>query len=301
LALRQAEMTEAILAETFPDLTVERVVIKTTGDIRTDVALKDVAKAAEIVDKGVFIKELEVALLNEEIDFAVHSLKDVPTVLEHDFALACTLPRAPIADVLVTKNGLTLDTLPEGATVATSSVRRQRQLLHLRSDLNIVDIRGNVPTRLEKLAKTDYLDGIMLAEAGLVRLGYSFDSLEIAGVALTFDVLDKNKFLPAAGQGAVAMEIRKGDESTQAILQQISCELTFAEVTAEREFLRLLDAGCHTPVGVNTVRSGNELSLSGIVFSEGEGAMKEKPKEARASGVVSDALAVGRALFEELS
>jgi len=301
LALKQAEMTEAALAAKFPDLTVERVVIKTTGDIRTDIALKDVAAAESIVDKGVFIKELEIALLNEEIDFAVHSLKDVPTVLEDAFDLVCTLPRAPIADVLITKGGHTLKTLPQGATVATSSVRRQRQLLHLRPDLTIVDIRGNVPTRLEKLAQSEEFDAIMLAEAGLVRLGYSLDSLEIEGETLTFDVLDRSEFLPAAGQGAVAMEIRKGDTATQAILEQISCETTFAEITAEREFLRLLDAGCHTPVGVNTVREGDAMSLSGVVFAEGEGAMERAPKTAQVQGDIANAKQLGAALFAQLS
>ncbi len=299
MALKQASMTEAALAEKFPDLEVERVVIKTTGDIRTDVALKDVSTVCDIVDKGVFIKELEVALLKGEIDFAVHSLKDVPTVLESAFELVCMLPRASRADVLVTKQGQCLKTLRKGARVATSSVRRERQLLHLRPDLEIVDIRGNVPTRLEKLAVDEDLDAIMLAEAGLVRLGYDFENLMVENVQLSVDVLDTEVFLPAAGQGAVAMEVRQGDEEVSSILRAISCEPTTRQVVAEREFLRLLDAGCHTPVGVSSRFVGEELEMKGIVFAEGELA-HTAPKEASVSGPLDQPLVVGQELFKKL-
>jgi len=155
LALCQAEMTEASLASI---CAVTRKVIVTTGDKRTDVPLAAVAAASGIVDKGVFIKELEVALLENEIDFAVHSLKDVPTILEPEFEVCSVLERAPTGDVLITK-GPSLTELPKGAVIGTSSVRRKLQLLHLRPDLKVVDIRGNVPTRLQKVADNPDLDG----------------------------------------------------------------------------------------------------------------------------------------------
>ena len=297
LALKQAEMTEAALAAAWPELEVERVVIKTTGDRRTDIALKDVAAAEAIVDKGVFIKELEVALQDGEIDFAVHSLKDVPTVFEDEFELVCFLERAPVSDVLLTKVEGGLNALPAGATVGTSSVRRARQLTFLRPDLKIVDLRGNVPTRLEKLASQEELDGIMLAEAGLRRLNYSIDEvITINSVDLYAQILADKVFYPAAGQGAVAMEVRKDDRDTRVLLEKISHADTQKSVTAEREFLRLLDAGCHTPVGVWTRHTDSGLSMGARVFSEQD--LKAQPRHAECSG--ADPIETGRHLFEAL-
>ena len=161
LALVQADMTEKLLAKAFPNTQIIRNVIVTTGDRRTDVPLSDVAKVEGVLDKGVFTKELEIALENGEIDLAVHSLKDVPTVLPEGFEIVSVLERAPVNDVIITKSAGGLDALKQGATVATSSVRRQKMLLHMRPDLNLVDMRGNVPTRLRKLAENDELDGII--------------------------------------------------------------------------------------------------------------------------------------------
>jgi len=269
LALKQADMTEASLAVACPDVEVERVIIKTTGDRRTDVALKDVAATEEIVDKGVFIKELEVALAENKIDFAVHSLKDVPTVLEESFELVSFLERAPVRDALITHEHGGLATLPQGATVATSSVRRARQLLFLRPDLKIVDIRGNVTTRLEKLAGDPNIQGIMLAEAGLLRLGYKINQgFRVAHETLHAECFEQMIFLPAAGQGAVAMEVRKGDTAIVEILQKVNHEPTQIRVAAEREFLRLLDAGCHTPVGVWSILTDGQLNMGARVFNE---------------------------------
>lgn len=299
LALCQAEMTEAALAGAHPEAAVERVVITTTGDRRTDVSLKDVAKAEGTMDKGVFIKELEVALERGEIDFAVHSLKDVPTVLEGDFELAAFLERAPVRDALISLTPGGLDGLPPGATVATGSVRRVRQLQHLRPDLNIVDMRGNVPTRLEKLVKNDELDAIMLAEAGLRRLNYDVDGgIEMCGSTLQVTCLAERVFFPAAGQGAVALEIRAGDNAARAVLETISHAETAQRVTAEREFLRLLDAGCHTPVGVWSKISGGKITLGARVFDEHSDAA---PQHAEWSGAATDPIAAGRALFAALS
>ncbi|WP_411847160.1 hydroxymethylbilane synthase [Roseibacillus persicicus] len=294
LALCQAEMTETALAG-HCDLT--RQVIVTTGDKRTDVPLAAVAAASGVVDKGVFIKELEVALLDGEIDFAVHSLKDVPTILEPEFEVCAVLPRAPTGDILITRGPSLLD-LPSGATIGTSSVRRKLQLLHLRPDLKVVDIRGNVPTRLQKVVDQPELDGTILAEAGLVRLGYQTQGeLQTEnGDTLTAHLLDRAEFLPAAGQGAVAMEILKSNETAREILAAINHEETMIRITAERHFLALLQAGCDTPVGVDSQVVDGQLRLFARVFEE-----NGSHTEARAEGPTTQALQVAQSLFERLA
>jgi hydroxymethylbilane synthase len=302
LALVQATATEALLAAKFPDLTIQRKVIKTTGDRRTDVSLAEVAKAEGIFDKGVFIKELEQALDEGKIDIAVHSLKDLPTVLETRFSLAAVLERAPIRDVLVTRSGGGLDSLPAGARVGTSSVRRAKQVSFLRPDLQVVDLRGNVPTRLQKLVSGEHHDAILLAEAGLVRLGYlplhpanegPEPILNMDG--LTAVRLPQEEFYPAAGQGAIGLEIRDGDSRSLVIAQAIGDDDTWLRITAEREFLRLLDGGCHTPVGVFSSLENATLHLKARVFPEAGG----EPLTAEATG--TDPLGTAKSLFESLA
>ncbi len=300
LALVQADATEAALAAAFPDLTIVRNIIKTTGDRRTDVALADVAKVEGVFDKGVFIKELEQALDDGSIDIAVHSLKDLPTVLDSRFALAAVLERAPVRDVLVTLGDVTLDALPAGSRVGTSSVRRAKQTEFLRPDLKILDLRGNVPTRLEKLAAGGY-EAILLAEAGLVRLGFlpavsetSAPEPVIGFSGLFAQRLDENVFFPAAGQGAVGLEIRADDARSRVLAETIDHTETWQRVTAEREFLRLLDAGCHTPVGVFSSLIDGELHLKARVFPESGGA----PKTGEARGC--DPIKVALTLFQSL-
>lgn len=303
LALVQATATEAALAAMFPDLQLTRNVIKTTGDRRTDVALTDVAKVEGIFDKGVFIKELEQALDVGEIDIAVHSLKDLPTTLDPRFSLAAVLPRAPIRDILVSLAPTTLNDLPAGARVGTSSVRRARQLAWLRPDLTILDLRGNVPTRLRKLAEDGTYDAILLAEAGLVRLGF-LGAVESDGggpeelegfPGLAVRRLDPAEFFPAAGQGAIALEVRAGDAAARGLAETIGDADTWRRITAEREFLRLLDGGCHTPVGVHSRLEGGVIHLAARVFPEHEGA----PRSGAAHGV--DAHAVAAELYQSLS
>ena len=272
LALKQAEMTETALASAFPELEVERVIITTTGDRRTDVALNEVAKAEGVWDKGVFIKELEVALENGEIDIAVHSLKDLPTGLEEQFVLAGVLERAPVRDVFIGK--VAWDDLKEGHVVGTSSVRRAKQLVDLKSGVEVCDLRGNVPTRLEKLAEGE-LDGILLAEAGLRRLGYEIDQpMEVLGKALIAHCLPEEEFFPAAGQGAVGFETRADDKQSQDIVSALNHLETWQRVTAERQFLELLDAGCHTPVGVWTELKGDQIEMGARVYPESGGEPK---------------------------
>ena len=298
LALAQAEMTEAALRAVHPGIEIERRVIKTTGDRRTDVPLAQVAAAEGHLDKGVFIKELEVALAAGEIDVAVHSLKDVPSDLEEGFALAAVLERAPGGDVLVTKKPGGLAGVAGGAAVATSSGRRLRMLQAGRSELKVVDIRGNVPTRLRKLAEQEELDGLILAEAGLVRLGLLREGrVRSEGAELYAETLDETWFLPAAGQGAVALEVRAGDAETAELCRAINHPATETAVTAEREFLVLLGAGCDTPVGVRCEIRGERLLMWARVFEEDQ----EWAREAVAEGPVSEPRAIARQLKLNLS
>ncbi len=302
LALVQATATEATLTAAFPDLQIERRVIKTTGDRRTDCALADVAKAEGIFDKGVFIKELEQALDDGSIDIAVHSLKDLPTVLDPRFALAAVLPRAGVRDVLVTRGSCGFHALPAAARVGTSSVRRAKQVEFLRPDLQVVDLRGNVPTRLQKLATGENHDAILLAEAGLVRLGYLPETPAEDGPEPILDMpglfalrLEEHVFFPAAGQGAVGLEIRSEDARSRVLAESIGHQDTWLRVTAEREFLRLLDAGCHTPVGVFSSLTDGEIHLQARVFPEAGGS----PLSGEARG--TDPLTVAQSLFESLT
>ena len=302
LALVQATATESALAAAFTDLLLERMIIKTTGDRRTDVSLANVAKVEGVFDKGVFIKELETALDDGSIDIAVHSLKDLPTVLDDRFALAAVLERAPVRDVLVTRDGGGFESLPVGARVGTSSVRRARQVKFLRPDLKVVDLRGNVPTRSQKLASGEQHEAILLAEAGLVRLGYlpaipNGDPLEpvLDMPGLFAQRLDETIFFPAAGQGAVGLEIRAEDNRSRVYAEAIGHAETWLRITAEREFLRLLEAGCHTPVGVFSSLANGELYLQARVFPEGEG----EPRVGEATG--ADPYAVALALYESLT
>jgi hydroxymethylbilane synthase len=304
LALVQATATEQALATAFPELRIERRVIVTTGDRRTDVSLSEVAKAEGIFDKGVFIKELEDALDRGEVSLAVHSLKDMPTVLDARFELAAVLERAPVRDVLVSRRPGGLAALSTGARVATGSVRRARQIEWLRPDLHLLDLRGNVPTRLRKLAEEGDYDAILLAEAGLVRLGFlpetapAGDSEPLARIAgLWACRFDPAEFLPAAGQGAIGLEVRSDDPQARAWAQAIGHRETWQCVTAEREFLRLLEGGCHTPVGVFSTLDNGRLRLEARVFPETGGT----PRHGSAEGPGDDPLGVGRELFNSLS
>ncbi|MEM1083732.1 MAG: hydroxymethylbilane synthase [Verrucomicrobiota bacterium] len=294
LALAQAVLTEQALGLAFPDAEWHREVIRTTGDRRTDVALSEVAKVEGILDKGVFTKELEVALAADEIDIAVHSLKDVPTVLDDAFEIAGTLERAPVRDVLVSRASGGLEVLAAGSVVGSSSVRRAKQLTWLRKDLQVADIRGNVPTRLEKLAKGDF-DAILLAEAGLVRLGYAMDApCSMEGMELHFAPLDEERFYPAAGQGAIGFEIRKDDAEARKWVEAITHSETFLRARAEREFLRLIDGGCHTPVGVFSSLSGDRLEMAARLFPDEGG----EPRTSKATG--TDPISVALELYQSL-
>lgn len=286
LALTQTEMVTAALQAAHPGLVIERKIIQTSGDKRQDLRFSEFAGVAQ-VDKGIFIKELEIALEKGEIDAAVHSLKDVPSDLAAGFQIAAVLERAPIEDVLITRESLTLETLPKGARVGTSSVRRAAQLKWLRPDVEIVEIRGNVPTRVKKVLGEQALDAVLLAAAGLIRLGLLKDGLiQIDGHTLHGLTLDPVAFLPAAGQGAIAIECRSNDDSTRTVLRALNHDDTEVRVTAEREYLKLLGAGCQTPVGAHTWISGDQLHMSVRVFDEAD--LSAKPRELEMNGQASD-------------
>jgi len=296
LALTQTEMVTAVLQAAHPGLVIERKIIQTSGDKRQDLRFSEFAGVAQ-VDKGIFIKELEIALENGEIDAAVHSLKDVPSDLAAGFQIASVMPRAPIEDVLITRDSMTLETLPKGARVGTSSVRRAAQLKWLRPDVEIVEIRGNVPTRVKKVLGEQALDAVLLAAAGLIRLGLLKDGLiQTDGQTLHGLTLDPVAFLPAAGQGAIAIECRSNDDHTRTLLRAINHDDTELRVTAEREYLKILGAGCQTPVGAHTWISGDQLHMSVRVFDEAD--LSAKPRELEMHGPTSDPKSLARRLAE---
>jgi hydroxymethylbilane synthase len=288
LALAQTELVRAALAAVAPGLAVEIREFKTTGDKRQDLSLSTAVHgdAGEHIDKGLFTKELELALVAREIDVAIHSLKDLPTANPPGLTVAAVLPRANPEDMLIFKvssaDYRASIPLAPGSTVATSSVRRQLQLLHLRPDLKIVDIRGNVGTRLEKLRDRFEWSALVLARAGLERLGFDLGGgvLKISGAEFGLKSLGVELMLPAVGQGAIALQTRSDDSATRIALAAVNHAETFAAVTAERELLRQLGGGCQAPLGVVTSLHAGEITLR-AVFHRRSG---EPPRIGVASG-----------------
>ncbi len=250
LALWQAEWVQNSLQQLHAGLQVELVTIQTTGDRILDTPL------AKIGGKGLFVKEIEEALLAGAVDLAVHSMKDVPTLLPPGLELRCITERADPRDCLVlTSARKSLADLPQGARIGTSSLRRRAQLLHKRPDLRISDLRGNVDTRLRKMEEQG-LDGIVLAAAGLKRLGYE----EHIGL-----YLKPTDCLPAIAQGALGLECRIDDSATHALLAPLHHPATATAVTAERAFLARLDGGCQVPVAGYAQLVDDRLELTGLV------------------------------------
>jgi hydroxymethylbilane synthase len=258
LALVQARGTAALLRAAHPDLEVGERIIRTTGDERLDMKLS----APGPLEKGLFTKELEEALIRCEIDAAVHSLKDLPTLQPEGLVVGAVLERADASDCLASRHGGGVAGLPAGAVVATSSPRRRNQLLTLRPDLRIVEIRGNVPTRLRKISGEGGLDALVVAKAALDRLGGDVvpDELHVSVIA---------EMLPAPGQGAVAVECRGDDERVLAVLASIHHEPTARCVAAERDLLRQLGGGCHMPLGARAVMRDGRVELTAALFEEG--------------------------------
>jgi hydroxymethylbilane synthase len=251
LALWQTRWVIARLQQARPDVEFRIQRITTRGDVVRDRALSQVG------GKGLFVKEIEAALLAGEIDLAVHSLKDMPTDLPEDLAIGAVTVREDPRDVLVSRLGLKLAELPPGARVGTGSLRRAAQLRASRPDLRIVDLRGNVDTRLRKAATEEY-DAVVLAAAGLIRLGYSDRITEY---------LSPRVMLPAGGQGALCVEVRTGDEATRTLVSILHDPLTDAAVTAERAFLARMEGGCQVPIATYGIVNDDELWLRGLVAS----------------------------------
>ena len=255
LALWQSEHVAECLRAAHPGLEVALVPMSTRGDEVLDRSL------AAIGGKGLFLKELEIAMQRGEADCAVHSLKDVPMELETGFALSAILDRADHADAFISTHFDGIDGLPQGARVGTSSLRRQAQLRALRPDLQLLDLRGNVNTRLAKLDGGDY-DAIVLACAGLQRLGFD---------ARIRTRLDAPQWLPAPAQGAIAIECRDGDIDTIALCVALDDVVTRTCVEAERAMNRALHGSCHVPVAALARLVGDRLTLSGLVGSALDG------------------------------
>jgi hydroxymethylbilane synthase len=254
LALWQANWAKAELERRLGSGSVEINIIKTTGDKILDAPL------SKIGDKGLFTKELDHALLEGSIHLAVHSMKDVPTALPEGLAIAAITKREDIRDVFVchpSKHHKHIQDLPQGATIATGSLRRRCQLLNWRNDLKISDLRGNLGTRLEKLRSSDW-DGIILARAGMLRLGLSDRITEIIPV---------EKILPAVGQGALAIVVRSDDHDTFRKVHALHHEPTAYAVKAERAFLRFLEGGCQVPIGTHARMEDNQLLFDGLIGS----------------------------------
>jgi len=272
LALWQANYIQLLLAKKNPRITIERVVIHTHGDKVLDAPL------AKIGGKGVFTKELENALLRNEIDLAVHSLKDLPTELPQGLVIGAIPKREDVRDVFIARKGSKrhFSALPGGATIATGSLRRTAQLLHLRPDLNVVDLRGNLNTRLKKLDEGDW-DGMILAYAGVKRLGWE---------KRITDVFSRGEILPAVGQGALGIEIRGDDAETSASIAKLHHPATACCALAERALLRTLEGGCQVPIGAYArvtraarlplVLDAVVASLDGVILIRGamRGSMK---------------------------
>lgn len=283
LALWQANFIAERLKQVL-GVETEIVRIRTSGDrLQTASVAKPLAEySAENVAKGIFIKELEDALLAGSIDLAVHSMKDVPTETPEGLAFPAITQREDPRDCLISRGGRTMKTLPHGARVGTSSLRRQAQLRHRRSDLEIADLRGNVDTRIKKIDSGEF-DAIVLAMAGVNRLG-------LAGKIT--QVLEEDVMLPAVGQGALGIETRAGEPETETIAANLDHAETRACVTAERAVLRKLQGGCQIPLGALARVRGATLHLEAAVFSPRGSEHVQSSDE----GPVSDAAATGERL-----
>ncbi len=280
LALTQTNWVISELKKLNPGVEFEIKKISTSGDKITDVPL------SRLGGVGVFTKELEVALIKEKIDLAVHSAKDIPTEVSEKLTLGAMPKRVDPSDVLISAKNVTLERLPGNARIGTSSLRRKAQLLALRPDFEIVDLRGNLDTRLKKL-EADDLDGIIVAHAGLIRIGYTGQISEI----IPFEIM-----LPAVGQGSLGIEIRKDDERINKILSKMDDLHTRIAVEAERALLAKLQGGCQVPIGAHAKVLNDEVHLEAVICTlDGERTIRDSHK-----GPANQAAAVGNELAQRM-
>ena len=280
LALWQANWVKDLLLKQHSDLDVDIKIIKTSGDKIQDVPL------AKIGGKGLFIKEIEEGLLNRDVDFAVHSMKDMPITFPINLCIACVVKRENPFDALISRNDIKLADLPKGAKIGTGSLRRISQLLNYRPDFKLIPLRGNLETRLKKL-DTEGLDAIILAAAGLIRLGWDNRITEI----IPSDIL-----LPAMGQGAVGIEARKNDVENQILLADMDDEDTHYALDAERALVSQLEGGCNVPIGAFATLDADQITLTGLVASlDGKIVYKKELTD-----IKTNAVAMGRKMGDEL-
>jgi hydroxymethylbilane synthase len=261
-----------------PEAEIEICVIKTSGDIMQDVSLLTIG------GQGVFVKELEEALLSGKIDLAVHSMKDVPGETPEELMFAAILPREDVRDVLVSRNNIKMEFMPKGAKIGTGSQRRGAQIKAMLPDINIVSLRGNIDTRLKKI-ETENLTGVILAAAGIKRMGFAERITQFLPV---------ETMLPAVGQGALGLQIRKSNVDLAKVCAGLNDAKTAAEVTAERSFLRALGGGCRLPIAALGKLEGERLTLEGMLAApNGSTMIREKT-----NGAKEDAETLGKKLAE---
>lgn len=280
LALWQANWIKAELEALHSGLEVEIITIKTSGDKIQDAPL------AKIGGKGLFVKEIEEGLIASEIDIAVHSMKDVPIKLPYGLEISTITKRENPCDALISKDNKKLADLPKNARIGTGSLRRTTQLLNYRPDLQIVPMRGNIDTRIKKL-KTEGLDAIILASAGLIRMGWK---------DMISEIIDPDILLPSVGQGAVGIEARQQDIGTLRWITGLDDEATHIALEAERAFLKVLGGGCQVPIGAYATLDGKELTLRALVGSpDGKQILKSEKK-----GSSQNAKDIGTSLGKQL-
>ncbi|HXX42762.1 MAG TPA: hydroxymethylbilane synthase [Chthoniobacterales bacterium] len=292
LALAQSRMVTEQLKTRWAGLEIETKVIKTRGDDPKS-AIAD-QRAGR---KGLFTGEIERALVDREIDLAVHSAKDLPSQIADGTDIGAVLPRGPVEDVLITMQKEDLESLPPNAMVATGSVRRKHQLYSIRPDLQVVSVQGNVPTRLRKFAENKW-HAIILARAGLERLGYTVWPRGLRtsqGREFYASFLSPESFLPAGGQGVIAMQIRSCDKELETLLGRVNDSPTRMCLQAEREFLRLLDADCNQPIGVLATTRDTLMKIRAQVFDD-----TAKVRAASAEGESQHAEKLAAELFQKI-
>ena len=278
LALTQTNFVSEKLKKAIPDAEIEICIIKTNGDIMQDVSLLTIG------GQGVFVKELEEALLSCKIDLAVHSMKDVPGETPEELMFAAILPREDVRDVLVSRNNIKMEFLPRGAKIGTGSQRRGAQIKAMLPDINIVPLRGNIDTRLKKI-ETENLMGVILAAAGMKRMGLAERITQFLPV---------ETMLPAVGQGALGLQIRRADVDLAEICARLNDVKTAAEITAERSYLRALGGGCRLPIAALGKLDGQMLTLEGMIAAPNGSTMIRE----QISGAKEDAEEMGKKLAE---